>query len=46
MKFTFLNNYFQQTDGYATNDPVAVTFTAIYFVKLENKVLVPLKPKF
>ena len=45
-KFTLTQNFHQQTDGCTMGAPLSVTFSDIYMVKLENDIVVPLKPKF
>ena len=44
--FTFLNSFYQQTDGCTMGDPIAVIFSDTYMVKLVNGIVVSLKPKF
>jgi len=45
-KFTFTASFYRQTDGSTMGGPLSVTLSDIYMVKLENDIVVPLKPKF
>ena len=44
--FKFNNRILKQVDGRTMGEPLSVTFSYIYMVKMENDVLIPSKPNF
>ena len=47
--FTFIEifNFYKQINGYTVGGPLSVTFSDIFMqLKIENKVVTPLQPKF
>ena len=43
--FEFNSRFLKQVDG-CTMEPLSVTFSEIYMVKMENNVVIPSKPIF
>ena len=44
--FTINNNFFKQTDGCTMGGPLSVTFSDIFMIKMENDIVIPMKPIF
>ena len=44
--FTINNNFFKQTDGGTMGGPLSVTFSDIFMIKMENDIVIPMKPIF
>ena len=44
--FTTNNNFFKQTDGCTMGGPLSVTFSDIFMIKMENDIVIPMKPIF
>ena len=44
--FKINNKFYKQVDGCTMGGPLSVTFSDIYMAKLENEVVVPIKPIF
>ena len=44
--FTINNNFFKQTDVCTMGGPLSLTFSDIFMVKMENYIVIPMKPIF
>ena len=44
--FKLNNRFLKQVDGFTTGEPLSVSFSDIYMVKMENGILIPSKPIF
>ena len=44
--FTINNHFFKQTDGCTMGGPLSVTFSDIFMIKMENDIVIPMKPIF
>ena len=44
--FQLNSKFFKQTNGCAIDDPLSVTLSDIWMVKMENNIVMPHKPSF
>ena len=44
--FIINNHFFKQTDGCTMGGPLSVTFSDIFMIKMENDIVIPMKPIF